>query len=100
MHDHSGDHVELLNQVAHPRYCGRETVSRPLRREGQAVQHTERHGAEPHSTNLETVAWGLFFIMAGAFLLVPGGMLPRGSWLVGVGVLLLGLNLARRLTGA
>ena len=37
---------------------------------------------------LETVSWA-FLIMIGGFLVVPDGRLPEGSWLVGVGVILL-----------
>ena len=46
---------------------------------------------------LDTVGWGLFFIMSGVVLLVPG--LPGGSWLVGVGALFLGLSAVRFATG-
>jgi hypothetical protein len=44
-------------------------------------------------SRVDSVGWGLFFVMSGAMLLVPG--LPDGSWLTGVGVLLLGLSVAR-----
>jgi len=46
---------------------------------------------------LDTVGWGLFFIMSGVVLLVPG--LPDGSWLVGLGALFLGLSAVRFATG-
>ena len=46
---------------------------------------------------LETVAWGLFLVMLGGFLLVKA--IPSGYWSIGVGLILLGLNLARYLTG-
>jgi hypothetical protein len=46
---------------------------------------------------LETVAWGLFLVMLGGFLLVKA--IPSGYWSIGVGLILLGLNLARHLTG-
>jgi hypothetical protein len=41
----------------------------------------------------------LFLIMIGGFLLVPSGQLPEGSWLIGIGVILLGLNVVRYLNG-
>ncbi len=48
---------------------------------------------------LQTISWALFLIMVGGFLLVPSGQLPEGSWLIGVGVILLGLNVVRYLSG-
>jgi len=47
--------------------------------------------------NLETVAWGALFIWWGITELVPG--LPHGTGAIGIGVILLGLNLARSLNG-
>jgi hypothetical protein len=44
---------------------------------------------------LESVAWGLFLIMAGGFALVPDEIVPQGSWSIGIGVIMLGLNVAR-----
>jgi hypothetical protein len=44
---------------------------------------------------LETIAWGLFLIMLGGFLLVPHEIIAGGFWSIGVGVIMLGLNLAR-----
>ncbi len=43
----------------------------------------------------ETVAWGAFFILLGASSLIPG--LPPGLGTIGIGFILLGLNLARYL---
>jgi len=48
---------------------------------------------------LEEVAWGVFLIMIGIIWLVPAGKLPEHTWLVGAGVIILGLNLARYLKG-
>ncbi len=42
---------------------------------------------------LDILGWGVFFLMTGVLLLVPG--LPEGTWLVGLGVLLLGFAGAR-----
>ncbi len=44
---------------------------------------------------LETMAWGLFLIMLGGFAFVPKSLLPDGSWSIGVGLIMLGLNAAR-----
>jgi hypothetical protein len=46
---------------------------------------------------LETVSWGLFLIMLGGFALVRG--VPEGTWLIGAGVIMLGLNAVRLLVG-
>lgn len=44
---------------------------------------------------LELIGWGCFLIMLGGFVFVPGEVLARGVWSLGVGVIMLGLNLAR-----
>ncbi len=44
---------------------------------------------------LETVAWGLFLIMLGGFGFVPHDRIPSGVWSIGVGLIMLGLNVAR-----
>jgi hypothetical protein len=47
----------------------------------------------------ETIGWGLFLIMIGGLWLVPDERIPEGTWLIGAGVIMLGLNLARLLSG-
>lgn len=47
------------------------------------------------NSRLEGVAWGLFLVMAGGFLLVPESQLPQGIWPIGIGVIMLGLNAVR-----
>jgi hypothetical protein len=44
---------------------------------------------------LETIGWGLFLIMLGGFALVPQALIPKGLWSIGVGVIMLGLNVTR-----
>ena len=46
---------------------------------------------------LETVSWGLFLIMLGGLFLVPS--VPPGTWLIGAGAIMLGLNAIRLLVG-
>jgi hypothetical protein len=46
---------------------------------------------------LDAVGWGLFLLMTGSVLLVPG--LPDGSWLAGLGTILLGLGAVRAKLG-
>jgi hypothetical protein len=48
---------------------------------------------------LETIAWGLFLIMLGGFAFFPQGTVPEGAWSIGVGIIMLGLNLVRYLNG-
>jgi hypothetical protein len=44
---------------------------------------------------LDTIAWAFFLIMIGCLGLVPKAQVPEGTWLVGVGIIWLGLNAAR-----
>jgi len=44
---------------------------------------------------LETIGWGCFLIMLGGFILVPPDIVAKGLWSIGVGVIMLGLNVAR-----
>ena len=48
---------------------------------------------------LEAIAWGLFLIMIGGLWLLPDETVPEGAWLLGVGVIMLGLNGVRYLYG-
>ena len=58
---------------------------------------------EPHDSALDhrinDVGWGLFLILIGALWLLPHDVVPDGAWLVGTGVLMLGLNAVRRAKG-
>jgi presenilin-like A22 family membrane protease len=46
---------------------------------------------------LETISWGLFLIMLGGFALLKS--VPQETWLIGAGVIMLGLNVVRLLLG-
>lgn len=48
---------------------------------------------------LESIGWGCFLIMLGGFALVPGDVIPKGVWSIGVGAIMLGLNVARYMNG-
>jgi len=65
----------------------------------QAAQPEPVQDPEKTALNkrLETIAWGLFLIMVGGFLFVPRTVVAKGLWSIGVGVIMLGLNLARYL---
>ncbi|HEX8968886.1 MAG TPA: hypothetical protein VF937_13450, partial [Chloroflexota bacterium] len=45
----------------------------------------------------ERISWALFLIMIGGLALVPG--VPGGTWLIGTGLIMLGLNAARYMNG-
>ena len=44
---------------------------------------------------LEKIGWGLFLVMLGAIWLFPDSVVPEGTFMFGVGVILLGLNLVK-----
>ncbi len=48
---------------------------------------------------LETIGWALLLMFTGGIWLVPDGLVPSGTWLVGVGLILLGLNVVRYASG-
>jgi hypothetical protein len=70
------------------------------KKEEQTVQVEQaKPGQDPEKAALnkrfESVAWGLFLIMLGGFALVPDNTIPKGVWSIGIGVIMLGLNVAR-----
>lgn len=48
---------------------------------------------------LENISWGAFLVLIGGLWLVPDRWIPQGSWLIGAGLIMLGLNLARYRNG-
>jgi hypothetical protein len=46
------------------------------------------------NSRLETISWGLFLIMIGGLALAPKSV-PEGTWLIGAGAIMLGLNVVR-----
>ena len=44
---------------------------------------------------LDAIGWALFFIMIGGLWLAPEGSLPEGTWLIGTGVIILGMTWIR-----
>lgn len=52
---------------------------------------------EKLNERLENIGWGLFLIMVGGIWLVPDRWLPEGTWLIGAGLILIGLNIVRHL---
>ena len=48
---------------------------------------------------LEAISWALFLIMIAVLWLMPEGRVPKDAWLIGVGLIMLGLNGTRYLYG-
>jgi hypothetical protein len=48
---------------------------------------------------LERIGWALFLIMIGGLALLPSGWIPEGTWLVGTGLIMVGMNVVRHLKG-
>ena len=44
---------------------------------------------------LEESSWGFFLLMIGTLLLLPSELVPNGAWLIGAGIIMLGLNCVR-----
>lgn len=44
---------------------------------------------------LNDIGWGLLLMLTGAIWLLPSTAVPAGTWLFGVAVILLGVNVAR-----
>lgn len=65
--------------------------------------HTELPATESPGRSsvrrLDDIAWAAFLIMTGALWLMPVDDVPEGAWLIGTGVVLLGLNVARYFAG-
>lgn len=51
------------------------------------------------SKRLEDFGWAVLLIAIGTIWLVPDKMIPQGSWLIAVGLILLGLNAIRYFNG-
>jgi len=76
--------------------------ARPSEEELAKAAAGEQEDVEPSekailNKRLETIGWGLFLIMLGGFALVPHELVPKGLWSIGVGVIMLGLNITRYL---
>jgi hypothetical protein len=58
-----------------------------------------RSGSRRPGQRLDEIAMALVLIMTGGLWLAPRAMFPEGTWLAGSGLILLGLNAARRIRG-
>lgn len=46
---------------------------------------------------LDAIGWALFFIMIGGLWLIPKNSLPEGTWLIGTGIIILGMTWIRNM---
>ena len=60
----------------------------------QAIER-EQADANAFEQNLGTFGWAAILIVTGILWLIPDGILPKGTWLMSMGLILLGLNAAR-----
>jgi hypothetical protein len=44
---------------------------------------------------LDAIGWGLFLIMIGGLWLAPEDTIPEGMWLIGTGIIILGISFLR-----
>jgi hypothetical protein len=59
----------------------------------QEVQPTDQEVQKSIlNKRLESIGWGLCLIMIGGIWLVPDARVPEGTWLIGAGLIMLGLN--------
>ena len=52
---------------------------------------------EDLNKRIEHVGWGFFLIMIGGIWLIPDRFVPEGTWLIGVALILFGINIVRHL---
>jgi hypothetical protein len=63
------------------------------------ITTTEKPVKSAFDRQSERVCWALFLIMIGALALLPKGLVPAGTWLVGAGLIMVGLNVVRYAKG-
>jgi hypothetical protein len=68
--------------------------------------NTEHKGSGDESTRkvalskrLEDFGWAVLLIVIGTIWLIPANLMPKGSWLIAAGIIMLGLNAIRYLNG-
>lgn len=44
---------------------------------------------------LEDIGWGLFLVMIGILWIVPDATVPQGTWMIGAGLIMIGINVVR-----
>ena len=76
------------------------TSFKPAGQRGEEAE-TQPQNEEKAGLNkrLETIAWGCFVLMLAGFIFVPHAAVAKGVWSVGVGAIMLGLNVSRYFYG-
>jgi hypothetical protein len=72
------------------------TMRQPEEKKEEVIIDSDRAAL---NKRLETMAWGAFLIMLGGFMFVPEEIIRGGWWSIGVGLIFLGLNIARYFNG-
>ncbi len=75
------------------------TANQPEKKEeaqGEVIADAEKAAL---NRRLETIGWGCFLIMLGGFMFVPEEIVKGGFWSIGIGLIFLGLNVARYFNG-
>jgi hypothetical protein len=49
------------------------------------------------NNRLDAIGWALLLILTGLVWIAPRALVPEGAWLIGFGLILLGVNVARSL---
>ncbi len=60
--------------------------------QGNPTNSSQETEEEALTKRLEGIGWALFLIMTGGLFLIPSHLVPPGTWLIGVGLIMLGLN--------
>lgn len=74
-------------------------VGGPASEPSQSEEIIEDADRAALNKRLETMAWGAFLILVGGFMFVPDQFVAGGWWSIAIGLVMLGLNLARYLNG-
>jgi hypothetical protein len=59
----------------------------------------EKNSVRDLNGRIEEVGWALFLMMIGIIWFLPEGVIPPDSWLVGSGLIMLGINFIRYFSG-
>lgn len=62
----------------------------PEERSKECIEKDLRRGKR-----IDAVGWALFFIMIGGLWMMPPESVPEGTWLIGAGLIMFGMNIFR-----
>jgi hypothetical protein len=63
------------------------------------TEHVETERQGTLNKRLEDIGWGLFLMMIGVLWLVPDATVPQGTWVIGAGLIMIGVNAVRHKKG-